>query len=77
MAVGAALVEWEEPRITLICKLREKNVERDSQYTVAIHIQDDYIVKRTTEFDYHCRSSRLSTTTFMSFHGIKFFFLFF
>ena len=34
MAVGAALVEWEKPRITLICKLREKNVEGDSQYTV-------------------------------------------
>ena len=34
MAVGAALVEWEEPWITLICKLREKNVERDSQHAV-------------------------------------------
>ena len=74
MAVGAALVEWEEPWISLICKLREKNVEGDSQYTFEtsqfIPQMTRYIVKQTTEFDYYCRSSRLSTTTFMSFHSI-------
>ena len=67
MAVGAALVEWEEPWISLICKLREKNVEGDSQYTFEtsqfIPQMTRYIVKQTTEFDYYCRSSRLSTTT--------------
>ena len=74
MAVGAVLVEWEEPWISLICKLREKNVEGDSQYTFEtsqfIPQMTRYIVKQTTEFDYYCRSSRLSTTTFMSFHSI-------
>ena len=74
MAVGAALVGWEEPWISLICKLREKNVEGDSQYTFEtsqfIPQMTRYIVKQTTEFDYYCHSSRLSTTTFMSFHGI-------
>ena len=74
MAVGAALVGWEEPWISLICKLREKNVEGDSQYTFEtsqfIPQMTRYIVKQKTEFDYYCRSSRLSTTTFMSFHSI-------
>ena len=74
MAAGAALVEWEEPWISLICKLREKNVEGDSQYTVEtsrfISQLTRYIVKQRTEFDYYCRSSRLLTTTFMSFHSI-------
>ena len=74
MAVGAALVEWEEPWISLICKLREKNVEGDSQYTVEtsrfISQLTRYIVKQRTEFDYYCRSSRLLTTTFMSFYSI-------
>ena len=74
MAVGAALVGWEEPWISLICKLREKNVEEDSQYTFEtsqfIPQMTRYIVKQRTEFDYYCRSSRLSTTTFMSFHSI-------
>ena len=67
MAVGAALVEWEEPWISLICKLREENVEGDSQYTVEtsrfISQLTRYIVKQRTEFDYYCRSSRLLTTT--------------
>ena len=48
MAVGAALVEWEEPRITLICKLREKNVERDSQYNVETSL---FISKMTTSWN--------------------------
>ena len=74
MAVGAALVEWEELWISLICKLREKNVEGDSQYTVEtsrfISQLTRYIVKQRTEFDYYCRSSRVLTTTFMSFHSV-------
>ena len=48
MAVGAALVEWEEPWITLICKLREKNVERDSQHTVETSL---FIFQMTTSWN--------------------------
>ena len=63
MAVGAALVEWEEPWISLICKLREKNVEGDSQYTV----ETSRFISQLTRFIVKQSSSRLLTTTFMSF----------